>query len=160
MREIKFRGKSTMPIDYLDMIGVEHTNGWMFDNLITNNGKPFIVGNIEEVTDEYINPTTWTSVHLESVGQLTGLKDKNGREIYEGDVIRYTKVFYTDCSREEIEDVSEPVIGSFYYAEDLYPGLQFEDGTGSLFWPGTIDSGEFEIIGNLYDNPELMEVAE
>ena len=140
MREIKFRvwNKTDEEMCYL------LENGWSF-------------GPSEEV-----RAFSWEDVFAAQEQDLiplqyTGLKDKNGREIYEGDVIRYIKVFYTDCSREEIEEVSDPVIGSFYYAEDLYPGIQFEDGTGSLFWPGTIDSDEFEVIGNIHENPELLE---
>lgn len=149
-RDIKFRGYAAE-----EMVGSQ----WMHGTGI----------HVTEFTDEYAKETgkkeehfVWTSsgwveVEKDSIGQFTGLTDKNGVEIYEGDVIRYTKVFYTDCSREEIEEVSAPVIGSFYYAEDLHPGLEFEDGTGSLFWPGTIDSEEFEVIGNIYENPELLE---
>lgn len=92
--------------------------------------------------------------------RYTGLKDKNGLEIFKGDIVKYTRYIYTDCSRKEIEYKEEPVIGEIYYAEGIWLGIRFKDGTGWIFNPGTISTSknnkELEVIGNIYEKPELL----
>ena len=71
--------------------------------------------------------------------QFTGLLDKNGKEIYEGDIVRHYKL--NDHNK------SEPIIG-----EITISPLQ---GVVGGNWPLSFDN-RVEIIGNLYENPELM----
>lgn len=103
------------------------------------------------------------SVKKETVGQYTGLKDRNGKEIYENDIVKYTKIIYTDCSRKEIDDIEESLTGEIYYAEGIWLGIRLSDDTGRLFIAGTVstdyDNLEFEVIGNIYENPELLKKA-
>lgn len=78
--------------------------------------------------------------------KYVGMEDKNGRDMYEGELVKYTKIFYTKCSREEVQEVLEPVVGRLYYSEGIWLGIQFEDGSGTIFMPHTIYSEEFEIL--------------
>lgn len=77
--------------------------------------------------------------------QFTGLHDKNGKEIYEGDI----RGGYYFCDNEKIEflevikDHLSPHVGHCYYWESIKGG-------------GQPDFMETEIIGNIHENPELL----
>ncbi len=75
----------------------------------------------------------------DTVGQDTGLQDKNGKEIYEADILNY---HYKKCKH------SGPVIFSVEI-----PHIYYSHEAGGFYEEDT------EIIGNIYENPELLEVG-
>ena len=76
--------------------------------------------------------------------QFTGLKDKNGKEIYEGDVIRcFQFIHYSNDKEEKIKCVV------FYDNAFVFKCM---DGTGY----DKLNGDGYEIIGNIYENPELL----
>ena len=143
MREILFRGKR---ID----------NGeWVDGFYVCLNGKEHrIYSGYAETDCGHYYPDCWT-IDPKTVGQFTGLTDKNGKKIFEGDIILFedespSNYEYHDstemrCGEIKFDD------GQFYFTNRIV--VEMED----LLYYGTID---VEVIGNIHDNPELLEVTD
>lgn len=154
MREIKFRGKSKMPQEEMDDINIPHKNGWVFGNLIIDGGEAYIVSEVIECDSEYIALDWWVKVHTETVGQYTGLKDKNGKEIYKGDIVHCLEVS-TNITREYVSEVFfEGGCWLVHESKVCDVELYLYDNSN----PTKIPLTEIEVLGNIYENPELLEV--
>lgn len=144
MREILFRGKRCDNGEWAEGFYARadhhwHKNGMHKDWIICGasaNGGWFALHN------KY-------AVKTGSVGQFTGLTDKNGKKIFDGDIVRSYDPDYPDskmdCGIGQVE---------------FYAGLWYVSGEvhNSLYDLSTICCKELEVIGNIHDDPELLEV--
>lgn len=133
MREILFRGK-------------RKDNGeWVYGNyaVTDNNGKQHFI---------FQNKAFEFEVDPETVGQYTGITDDNGKKIFEGDILGITN-----------DDPDYDYITKVYLDwNTLCVDVQGQDydctsiGFAIGIWDDECD--RVEVIGNIYDNPELLEV--
>lgn len=141
-REIKFRGLPTCKEkDELDYINFDCDGNFAVG--FYEDG--YIIGKVADANDEYICPEFWVAVDRNTVGQYTGLHDKNGRDICEGDIVR--------TGEDNIGD-PEPIIGQVIMREGSWL-IENEKEQGAIDLFSEITSRE--VIGNIFENPELLE---
>lgn len=141
-REIKFRGLPTCKEkDELDYINFDCDGNFAVG--FYEDG--YIIGKVADANDEYICPEFWVAVDRNTVGQYTGLHDKNGRKIYEGDMVR--------TGKDNIGD-PEPMIGQVVMLEGSWL-IENDKKQEAIDLFSEITSRE--VIGNIFENPELLE---
>lgn len=156
MREILFRGfhenengKETIYINGREIKG-EWVEG--FYSRVTNNFEQKNVHFITRYKDLPNGETVLTGQYIiepETVGQYTGLTDKNGKKIFEGDIVKSFEYDDTYIIRY-FDDENYP-------AFDCVPDIPLCECNGLAF---LVNTEGCEAIGNVHDNPKLLEVKE
>lgn len=162
MREILFRGKR---IDNGEWVEGYYTDlpvgsfaATIFSNdeeIVCEDTESYIIEVYEKQHSNYPNSIPLRVVELEkyqvapeTVGQCTGLTDENGKKIFEGDIL---KILSSDCGQAD-EWIS--VVKYDEYGFSPFCDQYNCDGCECSF-----ELDEYEVIGNIYDNPELLEAT-
>lgn len=148
MREIKFRGQRA-------------DNGeWVYGSLIQNVtdkgvNVAFIVPYLPCASEQH---DMWTSemfrVSPSTVGQYTGLKDNNGKEIYEGDIVRFDDSLYNSYAVEPY--TGEVVMYKGYWSVKTNTLDWITDFIYAPLFKDDFADKKTESLGNIHDNSELL----
>jgi uncharacterized phage protein (TIGR01671 family) len=151
MREIKFRAfsKETGIVEISDNSKVtlefNKISGWNIVPNTPNYKGEYLLGESQDKTNDFV------------LMQYTGLKDKNGKEIYEGDVVKlhhFTQVLGENLGVSESEN---EFIGQICFQElGLWIETNKEENSSYLLCINGLHEDSFEIIGNIYFKPELL----
>lgn len=145
MREILFRGQTRRYGEKVRMgDGEKLPSRWVYGGVLQGIGDFSIIYGGEK-PDDPSDGLDKCVVYTDTLGQYTGLTDKNGKRIFDGDII------HTDRNG-----------GRTYFVlfdADLcaFVGLAYES---NIFTTFEGDGDRYEVIGNIHDNPELLKEAE
>ena len=164
MRTIKFRGRL---INYCGQYHYDENNNYVMNtigNWITGSLIDYGQSETQYKKGYYIfedqNLNKLFKVFDESVGQYTGIKDINGVEIYEGDIIK--EDIYIDGLHSEYTSVVEyDEINPAFVLRRKIDMTKHKEMNETLYFKyeyllGQHDWGHIKVIGNIYDNPELL----
>lgn len=118
MRQIKFRGRWS------------GQGSWVYGGVAYGLTAGWVIS---------VNPGTSFVVDQESIGQFTGLHDKNGKEIYEGDILKAEGI-----------GLFGPLVVEFTCGAFGINDHSFDYGEEELNWKN------YEVIGNVYEHPDLL----
>lgn len=142
MREILFRAKS------------HYLNEWLYGVVVHDDEWLISVGHLDAK-----NHIHCQRVKEDTIGQFTGLVDRNGKRVFEGDIVA-KDVFQkreridSDGNKLHVFEINKPKIQKTAVVEYCSKRGKFDTGTPEICFDF---SNDFYIVGNIHDNPELLE---
>lgn len=151
MREIKFRARRKKMVWITMYTKYKYEPGEMvYGSLLDLGGDDIyiVVPNDYEEDREYKEApkeAEYIPVYRETVGQYTGLKDKNGKEIYEGDVVEFDRSVHGINGHREVEFKG----GAF--------GIRPMNQVDEELWWASVWNMNCKVIGTIWEHPHLLE---
>ena len=147
MRELLFRGQTRRKGEKLiNMRGDPMPSNWVEGGVLQGHGAFSIIYGTDQADHEHQQIQKYT-VYADTVGQYTGLRDKNGKRIFEGDYLTLA-----ETSRPGMPGtvVWHNLICAFVIQRNGYSSIPLDKD----------ETGRYEVVGNRWDNPELLGVSE
>lgn len=144
-REILFRGQTRKRGEKVNMAGKPLEGNWVYGGVLQGTGDFSVIYGSTDPDNISASKLEKHVVYTDTLGEYTGLSDKNEKKIFEGDIVRHYN------RPDEPESYSQGVI--------FWDGVRCE-------WRRTAENNYdtwkihkdciYEIIGNIHDNPELV----
>ena len=148
MREILFRGQTRKYGEKVRMGDGQKLPGhWVYGGVLQGVGSHSIIYGGENVNDPGENLDKWY-VHTDTLGQFVGLTDKNGKKVFENDIV-------VICYETDGEEFSETKRVHYNEKECCWYPMRWEECCECCDHYTEVKS--IEVIGNIHDNPELLE---
>jgi len=152
---IKFRGIPLEDVsgeDVSDIDRAEYDGTFVYGYYVKNGDGVLIVGDKTKELDDVGLSRWFADVVPETVGQFTGLKDVNGRDIYIGDIVNV----WSDASELTMEPKVNGIVSENLFGNQ---GVFLKPVGLHLIEPCLYDNlvDKFEVIGNVHKNPEMLE---
>lgn len=161
MRNILFRGQTRRKGEKVYAgTGKPVDGNWVYGGITQGTGDFSIIYSYEPV-EKHV-------VYTDTVGQFTGLTDKNGKKIFEGDIVKYTRknMYAPETSFHKKDIVSMHKIywdnSNFRFSQEHYDleSKRCIGGGNMTFTDWRATEEEIEVIGNIHDNPELLKESQ
>ena len=135
MREILFRGQTRRKGEKVRMDGTPVESNWVYGGVLQGTGDFSVIYQTKPSIEK-------KPVYTNTLGQYTGLIDKNGTKIFEGDIVRYNDTIH--------KVIFCTINGCAFF------GITMPDRGEIWNFDGITCANKMEVIGNIYDNPELI----
>lgn len=147
MRELLFRGQTRRKGEKVRLDGTPIDSNWVYGGVAQLNEERAMIYQTEPDFQKF-------AVYADTVGQYTGLTDKNGRKIFEGDIVK----LHRDGFGYDTATVVYKQNGFYAVSHSYWGCYDFSGGETADFGMGA--SGyvtiKIEVIGNIHDNGELL----
>lgn len=146
MREIEFRGK-------VKNIADSHSSHnlwdgtWVYGDLEVHRGDGRTLIHCYHEDERYYRQY---DVDESTIGQYTGLTDSTGTKIYEGDIVHFVN------HDDDVEEKYRRIVSALTYDKGSFLVNFYDNFMESLYEYATDVDRTAEVIGNIYDNPELL----
>lgn len=153
-REILFRAQHIKTGEKVNLKGEPAPGMWVYGGILQGTGDHSIVYSTEPEIKKW-------PVYTDTVGQFTGLTDKNGKKIFEGDIVKY-QFDNDDCPFPNKH--TEKIIGRIFFSDfrasfSVTTGKNGSDMLNNDLFQYVQNGNRVEVIGNIHDNPELLRVT-